>query len=132
MIAIHGPVPGYAARLEKSLDRFFATLPFGKIISRSNWSISMDGKLSKPGNGDISIRKQGNDGCQQMEAPHRAKMTPATYEPTQAELDDWREQAKKIDPVNCCLRMERQTLYGPEKRALSSLRSRRLLSPYRS
>jgi hypothetical protein len=33
---IHTPVPGYAAKLEKSMDRFFATLPVGKIVKRIN------------------------------------------------------------------------------------------------
>jgi hypothetical protein len=32
MQSIHGPAPGYSVKLEKSMDRFFATLPFGKII----------------------------------------------------------------------------------------------------
>jgi hypothetical protein len=42
---IHTPVPGYAQKLEKSMDRFFASLPFGKIIKRANWSISTNGQL---------------------------------------------------------------------------------------
>ncbi|KAI4929956.1 hypothetical protein J4E85_004577 [Alternaria conjuncta] len=42
---IHAPVPGYAAKLEKSMDRFFANLPVGKIVKRSNWSISTNGEL---------------------------------------------------------------------------------------
>jgi hypothetical protein len=42
---IHTPVPGYKAKLEKSMDRFFAALPVGKIVKRANWSISTDGEL---------------------------------------------------------------------------------------
>lgn len=42
---IHTPVPGYAAKLEKSMDRFFANLPVGKIVKRANWSISTSGEL---------------------------------------------------------------------------------------
>ncbi|KAF2644836.1 hypothetical protein P280DRAFT_487347 [Massarina eburnea CBS 473.64] len=42
---IHTPVPGYAARLEKSMDRFFATLPVGKMVKRQNWSITTDKRL---------------------------------------------------------------------------------------
>ncbi|CAN9308622.1 unnamed protein product [Alternaria alternata] len=45
LAAIHAPVPGYAAKLEKSMDRFFANLPVGKIVKRSNWSISTNGEL---------------------------------------------------------------------------------------
>ena len=37
---IHTPVLGYAAKLEKSMDLFFATLPVGKIVKRVNWSIT--------------------------------------------------------------------------------------------
>lgn len=36
---IHAPVPGYAAKIGKSMDRFFANLPVGKIVKRANWSI---------------------------------------------------------------------------------------------
>lgn len=42
---IHIPVPGYSAKLEKSMDRFFATLPVGKIVRRVNWSITTHGEL---------------------------------------------------------------------------------------
>lgn len=42
---IHTPVPGYQQKLEKSMDRFFASLPVGKIVKRANWSISTNGKL---------------------------------------------------------------------------------------
>jgi len=43
--AIHGPVPGYSAKLEKSMDRFFARLPVGKVVKRVNWSVSMTGEF---------------------------------------------------------------------------------------
>jgi Protein of unknown function (DUF3445) len=48
---IHGPVPGYAQKLEASMDRFFARLEEGKYVKRANWSISMDGDLFLPGAG---------------------------------------------------------------------------------
>lgn len=35
---IHGPVPGYKEKLEKSMDRFFDKLEVGKIVLRSNAS----------------------------------------------------------------------------------------------
>jgi hypothetical protein len=43
--AVHAPVPHYSAKLEKSMDRFFASLPIGKIVKRANWSISTNGDL---------------------------------------------------------------------------------------
>jgi hypothetical protein len=61
---IHDPVPSYKTKLEKSMDRFFASLPIGKysshfysfqpvsasrstgkIVKRANWSISTNGEL---------------------------------------------------------------------------------------
>ncbi|KAL5396980.1 hypothetical protein PMIN06_003766 [Paraphaeosphaeria minitans] len=38
--AIHTPVPGYAAKLQKSMDRFFAALPVGRIVKRHNWTVT--------------------------------------------------------------------------------------------
>lgn len=48
---IHAPVPGYADKLEASMDRFFAKLEAGKYVKRANWSISMSGELFRPGVG---------------------------------------------------------------------------------
>ena len=48
---VHGPVPGYAQKLEASMDRFFARLEQGTYVKRANWSISMDGELFQPGLG---------------------------------------------------------------------------------
>lgn len=42
---IHSPVPHYSQKLEKSMDRFFASLPLGRIVKRANWSISTNGQL---------------------------------------------------------------------------------------
>ncbi|KAF2191054.1 hypothetical protein K469DRAFT_720026 [Zopfia rhizophila CBS 207.26] len=42
---IHGPVPGYRAKIEKSMDRFFASLPVGKIVQRVNWSVTTNTDL---------------------------------------------------------------------------------------
>jgi hypothetical protein len=33
---IHGPIPGYKEKLEKSMDRFFDRLEVGKVVLRSN------------------------------------------------------------------------------------------------
>ncbi|KAF2133523.1 hypothetical protein P153DRAFT_332402 [Dothidotthia symphoricarpi CBS 119687] len=40
---IHGPVPGYKVKLERSMDRYFAGLPVGKVVRRGNWAVSTDG-----------------------------------------------------------------------------------------
>lgn len=40
---IHNPVPHYAEKLERSMDKFFAGLPAGKIVRRWNWAISTTG-----------------------------------------------------------------------------------------
>ncbi|OKL60906.1 hypothetical protein UA08_03123 [Talaromyces atroroseus] len=40
--SIHGPLPGYKEKLEKSMDRFFRKLPVGKYVKRVNWSITVD------------------------------------------------------------------------------------------
>ncbi|KAH8657541.1 hypothetical protein BGZ60DRAFT_545170 [Tricladium varicosporioides] len=42
---IHEPVPGYKEKLEKSMDRFFDKLEIGKVVMRSNWSITTHGRL---------------------------------------------------------------------------------------
>ncbi|KAL5120702.1 hypothetical protein ACEQ8H_001451 [Pleosporales sp. CAS-2024a] len=78
---IHKPVPGYAQKLEKSMDRFFAALPLGKIVKRSNWNITTNSNL---------FCLAGNH------------MTPA-------ELDD--EKKKPFDLHDTTLRCERQTLH---------------------
>ncbi|KAL2829660.1 hypothetical protein BDW59DRAFT_158838 [Aspergillus cavernicola] len=40
---IHAPVPGYKAKLEKSMDRFFAKLEVGRVVVRLNWSVMTPG-----------------------------------------------------------------------------------------
>jgi hypothetical protein len=37
---IHGPVPGYRQKLEKSMDRFFERIEVGKVVLRTNVSSS--------------------------------------------------------------------------------------------
>lgn len=33
---IHGPVPGYKNKLERSMDRFFERLEIGRVVRRAN------------------------------------------------------------------------------------------------
>jgi hypothetical protein len=37
---IHAPVPGYASKLEKSVDRYFSRLEAGRAVTRTNVSLS--------------------------------------------------------------------------------------------
>lgn len=46
---IHGPVPLYADRLSKPVDRLIATLRDGKLVERINWSLADDPALFQPG-----------------------------------------------------------------------------------
>ena len=42
---IHGPVPGYKQKLEKSMDRYFEKLPVGKYVKRvnvSSWQMTLE------------------------------------------------------------------------------------------
>ncbi|KAF2028015.1 hypothetical protein EK21DRAFT_102105 [Setomelanomma holmii] len=88
---IHTPVPGYAAKLEKSMDRFFANLPMGKIVQRANWSISTDGELFCLAGNHMSAK----------------------------ELEKMGEMEEEIDLSKTVLRCERQTLHRlPETGAL--------------
>jgi hypothetical protein len=80
---IHTPVPGYAQKLEKSMDRFFASLPVGKIIKRANWSISTNGQLFCLAGNHMS----------------------------EADLDLDTEKEEDIDLSKTVLRCERQTLH---------------------
>jgi hypothetical protein len=90
---IHTPVPGYAAKLEKSMDRFFANLPVGKVVRRANWSISTNGQLFCLAGNHMSAAE--------LAARER------------------KQQVDEIDLEKTVLRCERQTLHRlPGTRAL--------------
>lgn len=42
---IHGPVPGYAEKIERSMDKFFAKIEVGKFVKRANWGITTETDL---------------------------------------------------------------------------------------
>ena len=48
MAGIHTPVPAYADKLQKPVDRFFTNLKSGKIAMRHNWSLHADRILFHP------------------------------------------------------------------------------------
>lgn len=45
---IHGPVPDYAEKLAKPVDRFFSALADGRIVMRHNWTIHDRPDLFQP------------------------------------------------------------------------------------
>ncbi len=49
LLAVHGPVPFYADRLGRPVDRFMRHLKSGHIVSRLNWSLLDDPALFQPG-----------------------------------------------------------------------------------
>ncbi|OMP81850.1 hypothetical protein BK809_0006159 [Diplodia seriata] len=79
---IHAPVPGYAQKLERSMDRFFAALPIGRIVKRHNWSVTTNRNLFSLGGNHLY------DG---------EEVRPLTRE--------------DVDIDQCVLRCERQTLH---------------------
>ncbi|MDF1792064.1 MAG: DUF3445 domain-containing protein [Thalassobaculaceae bacterium] len=48
MAAIHDPVPGFNARLNRPVERFFAGIEEGQLYMRLNWSILDDPALFQP------------------------------------------------------------------------------------
>ena len=52
LAAIHAPVPGYGAHLERPMDRLFEGLRAGRLLWRTNWSLLDDPALHQPGGHD--------------------------------------------------------------------------------
>lgn len=84
------------------MDRFFTTLPFGKVVKRANWAVQQDSTYFK---------MSGNHGYTAL-APRT--FAPPTHEPSEEEVKQWAEDAEKVVPENCVLRSERQTLHRLE------------------
>ncbi|KIX03354.1 uncharacterized protein Z518_06906 [Rhinocladiella mackenziei CBS 650.93] len=90
LAAIHGPVPGYSAKLEGSMDRFFAKLEVGKYVKRVNWAVTTNTELYAAGAGT-----------------------------THAHEGDHVEELDTIDVDKTFVRSERQTLHRlPKSKAL--------------
>jgi hypothetical protein len=49
LLGVHGPVPFYKDRLARPIDRFFANLKIGHIVTRLNWSLLDNPALFQPG-----------------------------------------------------------------------------------
>jgi hypothetical protein len=52
---IHGPVPGYKEKLERPMNRYFTSLPKGKIVKRHNWNIALDRDLFAPRENPLTV-----------------------------------------------------------------------------
>ena len=100
--AIHTPVPGYKQKLEKSMDRFFAKLPTGKAVKRSNWAITTDARLFTEGGNHLYEGGKTSEQIDHDSAEHFEKLD------MQAQIDAQKEEVVVED---CRLRSERQTLF---------------------
>jgi hypothetical protein len=104
---IHAPVPGYKAKLEKSMDRFFARLECGKAVKRSNWAMTTIPDLFIEGGTHF------HEGAASNDAPEHAGA-----EKTRSNADIER-QKREVVLENCRLRSERQTLFRlPKSKAI--------------
>ncbi|KAF2280062.1 uncharacterized protein EI97DRAFT_498339 [Westerdykella ornata] len=104
---IHGPVPHYKPVLEKSMDRFFASLPTGKVIKRHNWGVTRTRELLLLGGthlsgeeGDVRDAREGG-----LDEGGKA--------------DEEQQEEEHIDINETVVRCERQTLHRlPRSRAI--------------
>ncbi|BDD56932.1 hypothetical protein MAP00_002347 [Monascus purpureus] len=88
---IHGPVPHYREKLERSMDKFFAKVEVGKYVRRVNWTVTTNAELF------------------------------AAFGGTHAAVDEELEkiQPGELDVDQTILRCERQTLHRlPKSKAL--------------
>ncbi|KAE9972634.1 hypothetical protein EG328_004892 [Venturia inaequalis] len=91
LAAIHAPVPGYESKIARSMDRFFAALPYGKIVKRANWSVQLDTEFFHRDANHISLSAGGNT------------MAPATHTASAEELLEWEREDIFCD----CLSLDR-------------------------
>jgi hypothetical protein len=68
LAAVHGPVPLYADRLSRPVDRFIRNLKADRIVERLNWSLADDPALFQPGG---KWRDTGDDAISPANVAHR-------------------------------------------------------------
>ena len=125
LAGIHKPVPGYKAKLEKSMDRFFAKMETGKAVRRVNWSLTTNTKLFSLGGNHLYSGGVTHSGADTEAIDSK------TSNPTQGEnaktldvsasdlVNAIEEQKKDVNLDDCRLRCERQTLHRlPKTKAL--------------
>ncbi|KAK3708680.1 hypothetical protein LTR37_011402 [Vermiconidia calcicola] len=123
LASIHSPVPGYKAKLEKSMDKFFAKLELGKAVRRVNWSITTNDLLYSQGGNHLYSGGKMDSG---VSAETSSSSKPVgggnakTLDVDAPDVEQKIEQQKKDVVVeNCRLRCERQTLHRlPNTKAL--------------
>ncbi|KAL4926279.1 heme-dependent oxidative N-demethylase family protein [Aspergillus undulatus] len=104
---IHGPVPGYASKLEKSMDRFFARLEVGRAVVRVNWSVMTRGTGLFAAFGGLHDHDHSHSNPQ---------VPPGEGD---GEEDSERINPDTFDGTETFLRCERQTLHRlPKSKAL--------------
>lgn len=119
---IHAPVPGYSVKLEKSMDRFFAGFGFGKVVKRQNWSVQvgedlfrLKGNHLSTGPNSSSTGASGDQFGNGVESNEGIKMAPPVAEVGDRVKEIWDKEGESVDPRDCRLRCERQTLHRLEK-----------------
>jgi len=109
LAAIHTPVPGYTQKLEKSMDRFFANLPVGKIVKRGNWSITTNDQLFSVAGNHMYV--DGETKQSDFHDPATKGMNEKTLDVNSETLEaDIARQKDNVVIEECRLRCERQTL----------------------
>ena len=131
---IHAPVPGYAEKLERSMDRFFDRIEVGQIVRRANWTITTDDELyreegthlyaeddttedSPSDVGREEMLESDEDGAfgaldnvlRDLRDQEPDQTAPHMSRTSQAE--EIRKQKENVNVEDCRLRCERQTLH---------------------
>jgi hypothetical protein len=96
LTAIHAPVPSYIPKLSKSMDRFFARLPAGKLARRANWTITTSPALFS------------QSGTHMSSSSSSSSSSPLTAEETAASIA---AQKQGLEVAEMRLRCELQTLH---------------------
>lgn len=110
LAAIHAPVPGYGAKLARSMDRFFAALPFAAVVRRQNWAVQSGERLFRLAGNHLSTVADEEGG-----EKREVRMAPPEYRERPEMREEWERLREEVDPSECRLRAERQTLHRLEK-----------------
>ena len=131
---VHGPVPGYKTKLEKSMDRFFAKLETGRMVKRANWTITTNDLLfcetgthfREEEEDDDDDNVEGNEPPTDLSSSpppsssETSKRNAKTLDMHAPDLEaDIAQQRSEVVIEKCRLRTERQTLFRlPNTQAL--------------
>lgn len=121
LASIHKPVPGYKAKLEKSMDRFFAKMDLGRAVRRVNWSITTNDLLYSQGGNHLYDGGKTTSGAdaEAVSAKPKAENQKTLDIEADGLEESIEEQKKDVVVDDCRLRCERQTLHRlPKTNAL--------------